>query len=575
MSIYKVHTCPCYYLSIEMPDDHCIKLNKLCDGKYITIGPNNKIFINMGISSFLEYEGFCTTDPSKTEIKYTLLKGKFESSFMTCDERIITMCSDLGLISINKERDYNNRNGRFYKFSMNKLIERTDVDSPTLSGLKDAKGAVSSSNDLYFITDAGSQCIIGFSCTTGSRWILSGGNGKGYEDGDKTVAKFLNPTRLDVFENGDLLVLDHGNDALRLVTPDGTTSTFWPRTSKRKTRSTAALNDARDISIDKTGAVAVANTGSGEILLIRDGKMEVVYKSTSPEMSPISVAIDQSGRIFALPAKKDYCLIVVETNLSAGVTSNTMKICTNSMDVFTSLTFGLLFDGRSRIGFGNRHVLENESEKKRKLELRISNFETEFENIKKRARTSLDNSIKMLDAIQDDWVDAKVQTSHLGMAQGIRCPITTLFISQPFLAKNGQTYEKGAIENWFDKNKTFPNSEELLTDEKDFKIFQNRCLQDILTSSSNHEDAIRCPITKMVMRDPVMAMDGYTYDRTSIEPWLMNNKSFPMTNQVAKDPSDFDLIPNRAVASIIRQRRETATKAMISELKLGGCIPAL
>lgn len=559
-----------------MPDHNCIKLNKLCNGKHITIGPNNKILINMGTSSFLEYEGFCTTYPSSTEIQYTLLKGKFESSFMTYDERIIATCSDLGLISINKERDYNINNGGFYKFSMNSLIEVTDMHSPTLSGLKDAKSSIAASNDLYYITDTGSHSIIGFCCTTGSRWIASGGNGEGYEDGDKSVAKFSNPTRLGVFANGDLLVLDYGNNALRLITGDGMTSTFWSRTKKRKTRSSVGLNDVRDISIDiDTGAVAVANTGSGEILLIRDGKMEVVYKSTSSEMSPISVAIDQFGRIFAIPMERDYCLIVVETNLSAGVTSNATKICTNSMDIYTSLTFGLLYDGKSNIRFGDRYVLENESEKRRKMELRISNFETEFNNIKKRARTSLDDSIKMLDVIQDNWFDAKPQTPNFGMAHEIRCPITKLSISQPFLAKNGQTYEKTAIETWFDRNKTFPNSEQLLTDEKDFKIFQNRCLQDILISFSNCEDAIRCPITKMVMRDPVMAMDGYTYDRSAIEPWLLNNKTFPMTNQVAGDQSDFDLIPNCAVATIILERRETATKAMISELEAGGCIPAL
>ncbi len=42
----------------------------------------------------------------------------------------------------------------------------------------------------------------------------------------------------------------------------------------------------------------------------------------------------------------------------------------------------------------------------------------------------------------------------------------------------------------------------------------------------------KCPITKAIMRDPVVAADGHTYEKSAIEVWFAagNNKS-PMTNE--------------------------------------------
>eukprot|EP01105_Mastigella_eilhardi_P010197 TRINITY_DN2384_c0_g1_i6.p1 TRINITY_DN2384_c0_g1~~TRINITY_DN2384_c0_g1_i6.p1 ORF type:complete len:186 (-),score=35.13 TRINITY_DN2384_c0_g1_i6:621-1178(-) len=39
-----------------------------------------------------------------------------------------------------------------------------------------------------------------------------------------------------------------------------------------------------------------------------------------------------------------------------------------------------------------------------------------------------------------------------------------------------------------------------------------------------------CPITHEVMRDPVVAEDGYVYERAAIEQWLEHHITSPMTN---------------------------------------------
>mmetsp|Transcript_34568 Transcript_34568/g.90185 ORF Transcript_34568/g.90185 Transcript_34568/m.90185 type:complete len:373 (+) Transcript_34568:65-1183(+) len=68
------------------------------------------------------------------------------------------------------------------------------------------------------------------------------------------------------------------------------------------------------------------------------------------------------------------------------------------------------------------------------------------------------------------------------------------------------------------------------------------------------DDAFRlclCPITHDVMREPVLAMDGMTYERDAIRKWLDSCQrcTSPVTNQ--EMPGDL-LIPNHAVRSLIR-----------------------
>ena len=44
-------------------------------------------------------------------------------------------------------------------------------------------------------------------------------------------------------------------------------------------------------------------------------------------------------------------------------------------------------------------------------------------------------------------------------------------------------------------------------------------------------DGFICPITQDVMKDPVMLMDGHSYERKAIEDWLKRSSRSPMTNQ--------------------------------------------
>lgn len=57
-----------------------------------------------------------------------------------------------------------------------------------------------------------------------------------------------------------------------------------------------------------------------------------------------------------------------------------------------------------------------------------------------------------------------------------------------------------------------------------------------------------CPITSMVMRDPVVDTEGNSYERAAIEEWLSRNATSPVTRQpLTKD----QLKPNRALKDVI------------------------
>ncbi|XP_035029910.1 WD repeat, SAM and U-box domain-containing protein 1 isoform X1 [Hippoglossus stenolepis] len=68
-------------------------------------------------------------------------------------------------------------------------------------------------------------------------------------------------------------------------------------------------------------------------------------------------------------------------------------------------------------------------------------------------------------------------------------------------------------------------------------------------SGSDAPDEFLCPITRELMRDPVISADGYSYERESIESWIRGkNKTSPMTNLPLQTTL---LTPNRSLKMAI------------------------
>ena len=62
--------------------------------------------------------------------------------------------------------------------------------------------------------------------------------------------------------------------------------------------------------------------------------------------------------------------------------------------------------------------------------------------------------------------------------------------------------------------------------------------------------SLLCPITQELMIDPVIAADGFTYERSAIERWLNMgpNRRSPTTNAALTSRT---LTPNRSLSSMI------------------------
>lgn len=64
------------------------------------------------------------------------------------------------------------------------------------------------------------------------------------------------------------------------------------------------------------------------------------------------------------------------------------------------------------------------------------------------------------------------------------------------------------------------------------------------------KECVYCPITFEVMRDPVIAVDGHTYERAAIEQWIRQKQESPVTRQPLVSAT---LIPNITVRHLITQ----------------------
>jgi len=70
-------------------------------------------------------------------------------------------------------------------------------------------------------------------------------------------------------------------------------------------------------------------------------------------------------------------------------------------------------------------------------------------------------------------------------------------------------------------------------------------------------DGIICPITRCPFDDPVIASDGFTYEREAIEQWLRSNNRSPQTNQMLQNRL---LIPNRTLKSQLENMVSTVAR---------------
>ena len=88
------------------------------------------------------------------------------------------------------------------------------------------------------------------------------------------------------------------------------------------------------------------------------------------------------------------------------------------------------------------------------------------------------------------------------------------------------------------------SSMEIFYDEKKRNIV-NRSIDDI-------PNAFKCPITRIIMTDPVIATDGYSYERSAIRNWF-RSKEIVVSPVTGRRIVNLLLIPNHNLRDIISE----------------------
>lgn len=72
---------------------------------------------------------------------------------------------------------------------------------------------------------------------------------------------------------------------------------------------------------------------------------------------------------------------------------------------------------------------------------------------------------------------------------------------------------------------------------------------DAAANSGTCPHGYLCPISLSIMKDPVIAMDGHSYERASIEQWFQSHNTSPVTNLPIQSTTVIDNISLRSAIS--------------------------
>lgn len=118
--------------------------------------------------------------------------------------------------------------------------------------------------------------------------VLAGGNGDGFLDGPAEEAQFSNPTYVAVDADGNVYVLDTGNEAIRRVAPDGHVTTVLDRLP-------IGVFSITGLAVDADGNLLIGDESNG-VWRLEDGQLSIAARPLSGFLSAIDV--DAGGRIF-------------------------------------------------------------------------------------------------------------------------------------------------------------------------------------------------------------------------------------------------------------------------------------
>eukprot|EP00210_Caulerpa_lentillifera_P006947 g6642.t1 len=149
-----------------------------------------------------------------------------------------------------------------------------------------------------------------------------------------------------------------------------------------------------------------------------------------------------------------------------------------------------------------------------------------------------------------ELAEESLKSLESNVGQSICCPITMEVMEDPVIAMDGHTYERKAMERWLIHKRESPVTRQATESVVKSTVNDELNYKEQMAMLAVVDDSIHCPITFEVMKDPVIAADGHTYERRAIEQWLRQKKESPVTRQ----PISSNLLtPNLVIKHVVNQ----------------------
>ncbi len=467
-------------------------------GRKIAIGPNNRVHVSMRESSVLLYDGFARKKPvTVATVHQVHTGGKICGICVTPDNSWITGDTKLGVLKIRTPEQVSR---------IDTPVSHADVLYGDRSTVKMPESIAMLPGGLYASCDSALNEVHMLCVSTNTNWTLAGHAASGFADGTTDAARFNAPKGLAVLPNGDVLVADTGNNALRRITLDGEVTTLALVVGPGE----KPLLAPTDVAVDIHGVIVVADSGNHRLCMVRDNVIQTLGMPFAPAMAPVAVALDQSGFILGVPRSAEGVLVkMTSEHVGPGLASFAEGARRSHTDIFSRLTVDLVARDVDSFHKQNRTLLLSTEEKRTTLEQRITNLDLHVARLKARARSLFEEDARDVEHWQNAY--AKPSEQDTSMSDADEC-----------------------------------------ADEDD---------------TDTH--AFICPITLSVMVDPVVAKDENTYERNAIERWFEKNDRYPMTNMRASGPDARSVVSNRPLAAILKDQRESKRRRLYEAVEDG------
>jgi len=137
--------------------------------------------------------------------------------------------------------------------------------------------------------------------TNGAVTTFAGSGVRGHRDGPLLEAQFNVPQRLGADPLGNIYVLDTGDNAIRMLTPDGVSTVAGgaePGFADGPVSAARFSSDILGITADAAGEVYVMDAGNRRIRRVANGVVSTLFEVTDPEQAPGNIKLDRAGTIY-------------------------------------------------------------------------------------------------------------------------------------------------------------------------------------------------------------------------------------------------------------------------------------